>query len=114
MAKPNFQSLKADNQGAIALTKDNKFHLWTKHIDLRYHFICETVENGKVKMEYIPSADNITNIFMKPLAEPKFKCFVELLGLVMMKESGCYVLNVCKNNRCLIGTGHMMYVYMYT
>ena len=40
-------------------------------------------------MEYIPSANDIADIFMKPLAKPKFKRFVELLGLVMMKESGC-------------------------
>ena len=31
--------LHCDNQGAIALAKDNKFHSCTKHIDLRYHFI---------------------------------------------------------------------------
>ena len=40
--------LNCDNQGAIALTKDNKFHMHTKHIDVRYHFICEVVEDRKV------------------------------------------------------------------
>ena len=29
----------ADNQGAISLAKDNKFHAHTKHIDLHYHFV---------------------------------------------------------------------------
>ena len=37
----------ADNQGAIALAKDNKFYAHTKHIDLRYHFVHEAVEDGK-------------------------------------------------------------------
>jgi hypothetical protein len=78
-------TLMADNQGVIALAKDNKFHSRTKHIDLHYHFICEAVENGKVKMKYILSADNVMDMFTKPLAKPKFKRFVELLGLVMMK-----------------------------
>ena len=32
-------TLNCDNQGAIALSKDNKFHAWTKHIDIRYHFV---------------------------------------------------------------------------
>ena len=32
-------TIMANNQGAIALVKDNKFHLRTKHIDLHYHFI---------------------------------------------------------------------------
>jgi hypothetical protein len=79
-------TLMANNQGAIALAKDNKFHLVMKHINLHYHFIHEAVENGKVKMKYIPSADNVADIFMKPLAKPKFKQFIELLGLAMMKE----------------------------
>jgi hypothetical protein len=75
-----------DNQGAIALAKDNKFHARTKHIGLRYHFIREAVEDGKVKMEYIPTADNVADIFTKVLPRTKFDKFVGKLGLVMMKE----------------------------
>ena len=71
-----------DNQGAIALVKDNKFHSRMKHIDLRYHFIREAVEDGKIS---IPTSDNITDIFTKPLVKPKFKELVELLGLREMK-----------------------------
>ena len=79
-------TIKADNQGAIALAKDNKFHARTKHIDLCYHFIRETVGQGKIKMEYIPTSENIADIFMKALAKPKFIEFVGMLGLAMMKE----------------------------
>ena len=32
-------AINCDNQGAIMLSKDNKFHAWTKHIDIQYHFI---------------------------------------------------------------------------
>ena len=98
--------MKANNQGAMALAKDNKFYSWTKHIDLHYHLIHKTVENGKVKMGYILSADNVANIFTKPLAKPKFKHFVKLLGLEIMKESGSWVLGVCENNREQV-TWHM-------
>ena len=40
--------INCDNQGVIALAKDNKFYMRTKHIDMHYHFICEAVEDGKV------------------------------------------------------------------
>ena len=40
--------LNCDNQGAIALAKDNKFHAHTKHIDVCYHFIRKAVEDGKL------------------------------------------------------------------
>ena len=43
----------ADNQGAISLAKDNKFHACTKHIDLHYHFVQEAVKHEKIKMKYI-------------------------------------------------------------
>jgi hypothetical protein len=58
-----------------------EFHSRTKHIDLRYHFIREAVDNGKIVMKYIPTTDNVADIFTKALAKPKFKHFAELLGL---------------------------------
>ena len=73
--------LNCDNQGVIALAKDNKFHTRTKHIDVRYHFIREVVEDGKVAVQYILTRDNVSNIFTKPLAKAKFQELAELLGL---------------------------------
>ena len=78
-------TIKADNQGAIALAKDNKFYTRTKHIDLHYHFVCEVVEDGKIKMEYIPTSENMADIFTKALAKPKFQEFVGMLSLAIMK-----------------------------
>ena len=79
-------TIKVDNQGTIALAKDNKFHARTKHIDLHYHFIHEAVEDGKIIMEYIPTAENVVDIFTKALPKPKFLEFVGMLGLAIMKE----------------------------
>ena len=41
--------LKADNQGAIKLSNNNKFHVHTKHIDVHYHFICEVMMSEQPK-----------------------------------------------------------------
>ena len=49
------------------MSKDKKFHTRTKHIDLCYHFIHECVADGKVLVKYIPSKDNISDIFTKAL-----------------------------------------------
>ena len=73
--------LNCDKQGAIALAKDNKFHARTKHIDVRYHFIREVVEDRKVTVQYIPTGDNVSDIFTKPLTKAKFQELAELLGL---------------------------------
>ena len=76
--------LNCDNQGAIALAKDNKFHARTKHIDVRYHFIHEAVEDGKVAVQYIPTRDNVSDIFTKPLAKAKVRELAELLRLCVI------------------------------
>ena len=73
--------LNCNNQEAIALTKDDKFHACTKHIDMHYHFIHEAVEDRKVMVQYIPTGDNVSNIFTKPFAKAKFWELAELLGL---------------------------------
>jgi hypothetical protein len=78
-------TISCDNQGAIALAKDNKYHARTKHIDLRYHFIREAVEDGKIKVQYIPTDDNISDVFTKALPRPKFQRMVEMLGLLKLK-----------------------------
>ena len=49
----------------IALSKDNKFHMRTKHIDLRYHCIRECIDEKKVTIDYISTDENVSNIFTK-------------------------------------------------
>ena len=47
--------LKADNQGVIELSNNNKFHAHTKHIDMQYHFICEVIKNKVLDVQYVPT-----------------------------------------------------------
>ena len=74
-------TISCNNQGAIALAKDNKFHLRTKHIDLWYHFIREAVEDGKIMVKYVPTDKNVSDIFTKASPKLKFEWMVDLLGL---------------------------------
>ena len=78
--------IHCDNQGVIVLAKDNKFHSRTKHIDLRYHFVREAVEEERIVVGYIPSEDNVADIFMKALPRLKFIQFVGRLGLGEMTK----------------------------
>ena len=63
------------------LSKDNRFHTWTKHIDIQYHFVQEVVKDGKITLKYIPTDENPVDIFTKLLMKTKFCHFTELLGL---------------------------------
>jgi hypothetical protein len=74
-----------DSNGAIALAKDRTlFHPRTKHIDIRYHYIREKVENRDITIIRVGTNDNVADIFTKPLARPKFEAFCSALGLSML------------------------------
>lgn len=42
-----------DNQGAGKLCKNPVFHNRTKHVDIRHHFVRETIERGDINIEYL-------------------------------------------------------------
>ncbi|XP_066333339.1 secreted RxLR effector protein 161-like [Miscanthus floridulus] len=46
-------NLKIDNQSAIVLSKNPVFHDRGKHIDIRYHYISECVEENRVQLKSI-------------------------------------------------------------
>ena len=61
-------------------------HAHTKYIDVRYHFIRKCVVDGKIKLSYVPTDDNVTDIFTKGHLKPKFQQFVEMLGLKEIRD----------------------------
>ena len=61
-----------DNQSTIAVSKNGIKGDRTKHVDVKYHFVTETVESGKVKLVWVPSAQQQADIFTKALPKPTF------------------------------------------
>ena len=75
-------TLFCNNQGAIRLSKDSTFHGHTKHIDIHFHFIRQTVSQDHIKLLYCHTDDMIADTFTKPLALFKFEKFCSLLGVL--------------------------------
>ena len=74
--------LSVDNQGAIKLTKNDEFHKRTKHIDVRYHFVREKVANEDISISYVPSKENLADIFTKALPRDYFASLRTKLNVV--------------------------------
>ena len=72
-------TLYGDNQGALALSKNPVNHQRSKHIDIKFHFIRSEVQNGRVELVYVPSQENVADIFTKPIGRNKFGGFVNML-----------------------------------
>ena len=62
-----------DKKSTIALSKNHIFYKRTKHINTRYHFISELVNNREISLEYCRSEDQLADIFTKALSQEKFE-----------------------------------------
>jgi hypothetical protein len=54
-----------DNTGAIFLVKNHQVGQRTKHIDIRYHYLREHVENGNLFVIFVRSEDNESDLCTK-------------------------------------------------
>ena len=62
-----------DNQSTLAVSKNGVKSDRTKHVDVKYHFITQTVDEGAVRLKWIPTTEQQADIFTKPLAAPVFE-----------------------------------------
>lgn len=76
--------LKIDNKAAISLSKNPVFHDRSKHIDTRFHFLRECVEDGHVEVEFIGTNGQLADILMKALGRAKFQELREEIGVVLI------------------------------
>ena len=73
--------IRTDSQSAIALAHNPEHHARTKHIDIQYHFIRETLEKHLADINYIPTRAQIADGLTKPLDPTKFENFIRGIGL---------------------------------
>jgi hypothetical protein len=59
--------LNVDNMGAIYLSSSQMSSQRTKHIDIRHHGMKEYIEDGFIKVVFVRSEDNDSDIFTKNL-----------------------------------------------
>ena len=78
----NTPILLTDSQSALKLAENPEFHKKSKHIDIQYHFIRESIEEGKAKLAYINTKDQLADRFTKGLDNMKHNQF--LINLRML------------------------------
>jgi hypothetical protein len=70
-----------DNQGAIAIAKNPVAHSKMKHIDVKYHYVREAIQNKIVTLEYCPTEDMLADLLTKPLFKGRFEKLRVQMGL---------------------------------
>ncbi|MCO5561213.1 hypothetical protein L7F22_014834 [Adiantum nelumboides] len=79
--KVEMPELYCDSQIAIQMAKNSVFHLKTKHIDVKYHFIREVLEDKQIQLMKIHTKDNPIDLLTKGLPGEGFVHCRELLGI---------------------------------
>ena len=79
--KLNAIPICSDNQGSIFMASNPVTEPCSKHIDIHYHGIHESITNGKVELFLIDGAENPTDLLTKNLPHKKFVKFRAQLGL---------------------------------
>ncbi|GJT67229.1 retrovirus-related pol polyprotein from transposon TNT 1-94 [Tanacetum coccineum] len=70
-----------DNKSAIALCCNNVQHSRSKHIDIRFHFIKEQVENRVVELYFVNTKYQLADIFTKALCRERIEFLINKLGM---------------------------------
>ena len=71
-----------DSQSVIHLSKNPTFHSRSKHIGVRYHWICDALETKNFCLEKIHIDENGSNMMTKPIPIEKLQFCRKQAGLV--------------------------------
>ncbi|KAK6149390.1 hypothetical protein DH2020_016915 [Rehmannia glutinosa] len=74
-------TLYCDNSGAVAQSKEPRFHKRQKHIERKYHLIRDFIQRGDTMVVKIASEENLADPFTKSLPERVFERHVNSMGL---------------------------------
>ena len=74
----------SDNQAAISLSSASAVpHARTKHIDLRHHFVRESVRAGEIAIRWVAGSEQLADVFTKGLSKQQYK---KLTDRIMTSE----------------------------
>ncbi|SPC61968.1 uncharacterized protein UHOD_12134 [Ustilago sp. UG-2017b] len=80
-------TLCTDSQGCIQVSKDPPKHWKLKHIDTRYYFVRDHVQDGDISIEFVGTA-NVADILTKPLKGLSTTRISKMIGLDMPLRGG--------------------------
>jgi hypothetical protein len=95
--------LFCDSASAISVTKNPILHSKTKHIEVRYHFLRDNVEKGNIRLSFVPTQDQLADIFTKPLDQVTFTRLQGELVVCLPFWAGswelllymCFIYDIC-------------------
>ena len=66
-------NIRGDNTGAIYISNNHAVGNRTKHIDIRTHYVRNLIQDGVVRVIFVPTSENDADIFTKNTTEVLFE-----------------------------------------
>ena len=79
-------TLYCDNSGAVAQSKEPRYHKKQKHIERKYHLIRDIIERGDTMVTKIASEENLAGPFTKTLPVRVFEKHVDYMGVKSLPD----------------------------
>ena len=73
-------TINGDNQAALSAWNQEKLSSHLRHMETRLHFLKEQSKKQGIKLNWIPTATNMADMFTKALSRSKFCDFREQIG----------------------------------
>ncbi|KAK9706833.1 hypothetical protein RND81_07G154900 [Saponaria officinalis] len=70
-----------DSQSALDLSKNTMYHARTKHIDVRYHWLRDVIEDKQLKLKKVHTDKNASDMLTKGVPGGKLVTCSKLAGL---------------------------------
>nr|GEZ60354.1 hypothetical protein [Tanacetum cinerariifolium] len=102
-----------DNKSAIALCCNTVQHSWCKHINIRYHFIKEQVENRVIELYFVNIEYQLADLFIKALGRERIEFLINKLGILKTFEP-IRVAKVLNFEVLIVGYEHVVMNWWYS
>jgi hypothetical protein len=73
--------LMVDNQSALKVLRNPEHHGRMKHIEIKWHWIRDSIKRGEIEAHFIPTGQQVADIFTKALPRPAVEQHRLALGL---------------------------------
>jgi hypothetical protein len=71
-----------DNTSTINLSKNSVMHSKMKHFPIKYHFLQEQVAEKNIRVQYVGTKEQVTDILTKPHPRESFKYLRQRLRVI--------------------------------